>query len=548
MKTIKLTFRSQMYLCVFFMLSGMTAASQNNLVLADPHLKWVGDGNVKFVLDDLGIQNDASQSVFNGTGNFRFLGASLSAVSGSFSTMLPDVEIAKSGSEALELNRNLTVNEHVLISSGALKINDQTLSIGRNFTNHGSFYSGPNGQVVFSGINNSLVTMNNNFDLFTNLKVNKTSGAELKLGSSIQVSGQVLFDSGNLYLNNWGLDLGTTGLLMNETNQSRIYCDCPVGFVRAVRPVGATGTFNPGNLGMEITTTGIALGNTEIKRRHSLVDLSGNFPSSVYRYFEVDPEFNQNFNATVKFRYLDGEVSALVPNPVMDLYRSTDQGGNWIAQDALHDITGNTITKSGLPGFSWFAAGLAVGPLPVTLTKFEAVCAQQVVELAWTTESETNNLHFRVERSENLMEWTEVSVVSGGGNSNQPLHYHVTDARPLNGLAYYRLIQQDFDGTTEVFDPISVECYSASEGNSLMVYPNPVCDYFTISVHSSEDEAYVELQIADLNGKPIKTRKVILAGGANEFVLDRFDLNPGSYLVRVLSTKMNLNPVKLIVK
>jgi hypothetical protein len=250
----------------------------------------------------------------------------------------------------------------------------------------------------------------------------------------------------------------------------------------------------------------------------------------------------------VKFRYLDGEVSALVPNPVMDLYRSTDQGGNWIAQDALHDITGNTITKSGLPGFSWFAAGLDVGPLPVTLTKFEAGCAQQEVELSWITESETNNMHFRVERSENLTDWTELAVILGAGNSNAALHYQLTDDRPLNGLAYYRLLQQDFDGTTELFDPISVECYSASESNSLMVYPNPVTDYFTVSVQSTEFVSSAELLITDLNGKPIKTCKVILASGANEFVLDRFDLNPGSYLVRVLSTKMNLNPVKLIVR
>lgn len=547
MKTIKLIFRLQIYLCIFFMLIGIPADSQNNLTLSGPQLKWVGDGTVKFVFDDLGIRNGASQSAFSGAGTFRFLGDFPSSVSGSFSTGLPDVEIAKSGSQALELVRNLTVDRHVFIISGALNINDQTLSVGRNFTNQGLFYSGQNGLLAFSGINNSLLTMNNNSDLLTNLQVSKTSGAELKLGSPIQVSGEVVFDSGNLFLNDWGLDLGATGLLINESNQSRIYCDCPLGFVRAVRQVGSSGTYNPGNLGLDITTNGIAPGETEIKRRHRLVDLSGNFPATVYRYFEVNPQFNQNFNATVKFRYFDGEVSALASSLTMDMYRSSDQGGNWTAQEALHDSASRTIIKTGLAGFSRLAAGLDMGPLPVTLTHFEAVCGQQGVELAWTTESEINNMHFKLNRSANLLDWTEIAVIPGAGNSNAVLNYQIIDDRPLDGLAYYRIVQQDFDGATEVFDPISLICFSDGEENGLIVHPNPAEDFFKVSVYSPDFASTAEVVITDMSGKVISTRKVNLEAGTNEFIFDCYDLNPGSYLVRVISSKMNLNPLKLLV-
>ncbi len=541
-------FRSLGRVMAFVLVPVISALGQNNLVLSDASTRWTGEGNITFVFDDVGIKNNASPSVFSGTGKFRFLGDLTSVVSGSFSTLLPDVEIAKIGSAALELNQNLTVDEHVLISSGSCKIYDHTLSIGRNLTNQGLFYSGPDGTVAFLGTNNSQITMNSSSDLLSNLQVNKTAGGELKLGSSVQVSGEVLFASGNLYLNNWGLDLGTTGLLVNEANESRIYCDCTSGFVRAERPLGASGTFDPGNIGLEITTTGTAPGNTEVKRRHSLVDLSGNNPSSVYRYFEVVSEFNLNFNATVKFRYFDGEISPLIPNPIMDLYRSTDQGGNWDAQGALHDPAGRVVIKTGLPGFSWFAAGSGVSPLPVTLAHFEAVCAQEGVELSWTTESEINNMHFRVERSENFLDWTEVAVVPGAGNSNALLSYTVKDERPLEGMAYYRLTQKDYDGTTEVFDPISISCHSDESIDSWFVYPNPAEDLFTISVDCDNVVSSAEIQITDMSGKHLKTQKIQLDSGINEFVFARNGMSPGSYLVFINSTKINLNPLKVILK
>ncbi len=547
-KSSKISFGYLRRVILSILMPVLSLSAQNNLVLSDVSTKWTGDGNIMFVFEDVGIRNNASPSVFSGAGRYRFIGNSASSVSGSFSTVLRDVEIAKSGSAALELNQNLTVAEHVLISSGVCQIHDQTLSIGKNFTNQGFFYSGQNGTLAFSGTDHSLITMNSNSDVLANLRVEKTAGAELKLESSVQVGGEVVFVSGNLHLNNWGLDLGTTGLLMNETDQARIYCDCPLGFVRALRPVGAMGTFNPGNLGMEITTTGTAPGNTEVKRRHRLVDLSGNYPSSVYRYFEVVPQFNVYFDATVKFRYFDGEVSPLTPGLILDLFRSTDQGGSWAAQGALHDIADRTIIKTGLPGFSWFAAGPGLGPLPVTLTHFDAACTQQGVALFWTTESEINNMHFRVERSENLLDWTEIAVVPGAGNSNEPLHYQINDNRPLNGLAYYRITQYDFDGESESFVPVSLVCNSDADGNTMLVYPNPAEDLFILSVYSTETISAANVNITDMSGKVMLARKVSLESGSNEFIFDRSGLRPGSYQIHLQSELSNLHPIKIIVK
>jgi hypothetical protein len=437
--------------------------------------------------------------------------------------------------------------DFIISASGAVQIasgQSPHILVHGSFLNQGQFQAG-SGMVELAG--NALQDSISGSNTFYNLKINKPTG-EVKLKHPISVTNELDMTSGKIRLEQLSIDLGTTGYIINEDNQNRIYCDCPTGFIRAVRPLGASGTFNPGNLGLEITTTGTAMGTTEVKRRHKLVNLSAGYPASVYRYFEVTPQFNQNLNVTVKFRYFDGEVSALASNPIMDIYRSTDQGGSWTAQGGIHDIANRTIIKTELPGFSWLAAGSGVNALPVTLTLFDAVCAQEGVELTWSTESEINNMHFRVERSENLLQWTEVAVVPGAGNSNAPLHYSITDDRPLDGLAYYRLTQQDFDGAAEVFDPISIVCYSDGEGNSMLVYPNPTSDYFTVSVHSAEDLDSATLQIMDMNGKMIRTRTVSLESGSNEFVFDRTDLNPGSYLIRVYSHRLNLNPVKLIVQ
>ena len=213
-------------------------------------------------------------------------------------------------------------------------------------------------------------------------------------------------------------------------------------------------------------------------------------------------------------------------------------------------IAGVSFNRYSISSFSelWLAGTNNVSPLPIVLQDFSASCEDGQVKLTWTTATEINNERFFIHRSSDLIAWEEVLTVPGSGNSNAPLTYSGIDDRPLNGLSYYRLTQQDYDGTFESFEPISIICYADGKGNTMLVFPNLAEDKFTVAVTLAETLIGADLEISDINGKRVLMRRVNLEKGTNEFMFDRSSMNPGTYFIQLRSDKVNLNPIKLIVK
>src|SRR5690554_3697278 len=99
----------------------------------------------------------------------------------------------------------------------------------------------------------------------------------------------------------------------------------------------------------------------------------------------------------------------------------------------------------------------ASSSLPIELITFDAYKKDREVELIWKTASELNNDYFTIERSADGFVWENLQTIQGAGNSTQVLDYAWTDLSPYAGISYYRLKQTDYDGTTEVFNIVSVE-------------------------------------------------------------------------------------------
>jgi hypothetical protein len=96
--------------------------------------------------------------------------------------------------------------------------------------------------------------------------------------------------------------------------------------------------------------------------------------------------------------------------------------------------------------------------LPVELMSFDAKGSGPTTNLlSWSTASERNNNYFMVENSVDGKSWTEIAKISGAGNSSAILHYQAHHIGIKLGTNYYRLSQVDYDGTTEVFDIISID-------------------------------------------------------------------------------------------
>ena len=101
-------------------------------------------------------------------------------------------------------------------------------------------------------------------------------------------------------------------------------------------------------------------------------------------------------------------------------------------------------------GFSGFVVQTDAYTLPVSLISFEVLKLGNSVKLIWVTAHEQNSLEFLVQQSVSGTDWVTLSTVVAAGNSNTNLNYNFLHKFPAKGMNYYRLIQKDIDGRSEI--------------------------------------------------------------------------------------------------
>ena len=155
--------------------------------------------------------------------------------------------------------------------------------------------------------------------------------------------------------------------------------------------------------------------------------------------------------------------------------------------------------------------------LPVELSEFLVAPQQDHVHISWKTETESNNDHFDVERSEDGIDWKIIQTVKGAGNSQTPLSYQIKDNQPLWGVSYYRLSQTDFNGHKKTFDMRSLNRENLSgQRNPLLVFPNPASNLITID--GSQDELGA-ISLCSVLGKDLM-QEVVLTHHASYVTID----------------------------
>lgn len=117
--------------------------------------------------------------------------------------------------------------------------------------------------------------------------------------------------------------------------------------------------------------------------------------------------------------------------------------------------------------------------LPVELIYFEAQQQQRHVVLRWQTASETNCKQFEVQRSANAKNWHTVAIEPGNGTTSQPSNYSARDNEAGAGIVYYRLLQEDFDGTVHTYNTVALRL-AAKNSQQLALYPNPTNNRVTV--------------------------------------------------------------------
>ena len=114
--------------------------------------------------------------------------------------------------------------------------------------------------------------------------------------------------------------------------------------------------------------------------------------------------------------------------------------------------------------------------LPIELSYFKAELNANKVNLYWTTLSETNNKNFEVERSSDGINFEKIASIQGKGTTHQKNNYLMEDSSPTDGIIYYRLKQNDYDGGYE-YSEISSVNFNMKE---LLFYPNPANEFINL--------------------------------------------------------------------
>jgi hypothetical protein len=159
-------------------------------------------------------------------------------------------------------------------------------------------------------------------------------------------------------------------------------------------------------------------------------------------------------------------------------------------------------------------------PMPVELISFNHECENDFTELKWITASETNNMFFTVEKSENGMVFETVKTIAGAGNSNMPLEYS-TNVEPNK---YYRLSQTDYNGTTEEIGNLYANCMNANE----MVWWQSMEKLNDVKI-SGLEEGVLEYQLYDMSGKLILNENQSVSSA--NFMIQLPELPNGMYTI-----------------
>jgi len=223
--------------------------------------------------------------------------------------------------------------------------------------------------------------------------------------------------------------------------------------------------------------------------------------------------------------------SILIPKTSRtDTTLSLPGGANYCFFVLATDRVGNTETLR--PGVTTCSSiGTA---LPVTWLYFNGTNIGKDNLLKWATASEQNSKEFRVERSLNGTNYSQIGVVAAAGNATTTSTYQHTDYRidQLNSpVMFYRLKQVDMDNNFKYSNIIRLN-YNKAGTVPTIVYPNPTNSSVTITV--GDDKLIgTEAVLSDVNGRILQRIKIT---ATSQFInMDR--LVNGIYFIRLTNNE-----------
>jgi hypothetical protein len=197
------------------------------------------------------------------------------------------------------------------------------------------------------------------------------------------------------------------------------------------------------------------------------------------------------------------------------------------------NLDGNSYSFSLDPitEFSEFIIGQDMNLMPVELLFFKSQLEGIHAKLQWATASEHQSDFFEVQRSSNGSTWETIGKVPAQGNSVVRKNYEWMDTNPYRGWSYYRLWQQDWDGSGSFYGPVSLQFGKASE--VFEIYPTLVESELSLSRRSFTSE--LSYFLTDGRGNRLISGK--FPSGNTSHSLSLAHLSTGLYFLHIQNGK-----------
>lgn len=244
-----------------------------------------------------------------------------------------------------------------------------------------------------------------------------------------------------------------------------------------------------------------------------------------YQAFYADPV---GFTVPVNWQQ-DGWVEILAIN-----FSGSGKGVFQLAEKGF-DVTTDPNFALNFKDYTQAIVGEPVlGPLPVSLTRFDAMPLNRTVQVQWATDNEQNSKGFQVQRSgeKEASDFKDIGWVNSRGSSNGKSEYTYVDKDVIAKIKYnYRLKQLDKDGQFKYSD-IKTAVLDEPVNAFVTISPNPADKLLQVVFSSGVERSNGVLKIVDAKGAAVLMQNQYISPGA-KVELNVMLLPDGAYFLVV---------------
>lgn len=439
------------------------------------------------------------------------------------------------------------------VNDGMVRLDGGAQSItGSEITNFYNLTAGGSARKTLSGVN---ARVYNQLTLSTGINLNsRTLTLESGLNTAIQGSGVIVSETpsapgygvlswniGNSTTGNYTIPFGTTSGAAIPVQYNISTAGTVSGFVSPYKNFSTYPTAS--------NNTPWATSVTHITDDYA----NDNSTKVLDRFWVINNTATNNYstypNINLTFTYADVDFAA--PNTITESQlvaqrfnnnAGQNRWGDWLYSPVANTAS-NTVSVNLTRVEDYFPVWTLVDnsdPLPIELARFVGQCGDNGVRVSWTTYTETDNDLFRLERSKNGVDFEEVDVIAGAGNSNSPINYQIVDAKSYGGTSYYRLVSIDVYGKEEYSQVIAVTCgMESTDFTFVNAYEIDNTDLM-VEFTASGDEPF-SVTLFDASGRIILNHGSKATEGMNKVRLPVGDIANGIYIVNLQNESNRLS-------